>query len=222
MGRGSGVGGRRRAPGEQARLEASEFQGHGKTELAAVRRQRRINRLLMRGYSVAAIAQQTGLRLALVEKDVADLARRQAERVSAFEARGDAAEQLARFDEARIMILEDIAALDAQHPNRPRLWGELIKLEQTLHVFLERTGLRKPIDQSGPPDASDLRGKPTHLIEAEMARIARQLYERVDPTAYARAVEEMRRGDVIDVPALPAAETDDAGPGGDDGDDGDG
>lgn len=80
------------------------------------------------------------------------------------------------------------------------------------HVFLERAGLRKPLDQGGPPDASDLRGRPTHVIEVEMATISRQLFERLDPKGYLRAVTEMQRGDVIDIDAmaLPAGAKDDS------------
>ena len=69
-------------------------------------------------------------------------------------------------------------APDTHGKNALRAWIQLTKVR---HVFLERAGLRKPLDQGGPPDASDLRGKPTHVIEEEMARISQQLYQRLDP-----------------------------------------
>jgi hypothetical protein len=118
----------------------------------------------------------------------------------------DAAEQLAEFAEQRAKILDALAYVGPEHRNFPRLVQAWIELTKVRHVFLERTGLRKSLDQGGPPDASDLRGKPTHVIEQEMARIASQLYQRLDPAGYRRAVEEMQRGDVIDVPALSAGE----------------
>jgi len=49
---------------------------------------------------------------------------------------------------------------------------------------------------------------PSHVIEAEMARIAGHLYARLDPAGYLKSVERMRQGDVVDE-AVPAAESED-------------
>ena len=207
-------------PGEVLRKEAAEHQGNGRSAIARANRRRRIYQRTLRRETTEQIAEETGWALTTVEHDLAELRREALLEVSGADFQRDAAEQLAEFAEQRAKILDALACVGPEHRNYPRLVMAWIELTKVRHVFLERAGLRKPLDQGGPSDASDLRGKPTHVIEAEMARISQQLYQRLDPKGYLRAVQEMQRGDVIDidVPALPAVgtgEEPDEGGGGD-------
>ena len=199
------------SPGEVARQEAREDAGHGHSAIAVQNRRRRIFQLTLRRCSAKEISERTGWPLRTVERDVAELRRESLLRISTPQIEKDAAEQLQEFDEQRVKILGALASVGPEHRNYPRLVQAWIELTKVRHLFLERVGLRKPLDQGGPPDASDPRGKPTHVIEAEMARISQQLFQRVDPKGYLRAVQEMQRGDIIDVPVLTAAPTGDGG-----------
>ena len=194
-------------PGEVLRAEAAEDHGHGRSGIARANRRRRIFQLTLRRRTAAQIAEETGWPLRTVERELAELRREALLEVSTADLQKDAAEQLAEFAEQRAKILDAIACVGPEHRNHPRFLQAWIELTKVRHVFLERAGLRKPLDRGGPPDASDLRGKPTHVIEAEMARISQALYQRLDPRGYLRAVAEMQRGDVIDVDvaAFPAS-----------------
>lgn len=192
-------------PGEALRAEADEHRGNGRSGIARANRRRKVYQLTLRRQTAEQIAESTGWPLRTVERELAALQREAELQVSTADLQRDAAEQLQEFAEQRAKILDALACVGPEHRNYPRLLQAWIELTKVRHVFLERAGLRKPLDQGGPPDASDLRGVPTHVIEAEMARISQSLFQRLDPKGYLKAVEEMRRGDVIDVPALPAA-----------------
>jgi len=203
-------------PGEVLRAEAEEHRGHGRSGIARANRRRKIYQLTLRRQSAEQIAEQAGWPLRTVERKLAALRREAELQVSTADLQKDAAEQLAEFAEQRAKILDALACVGPDHRNYPRLLQAWIELTKVRHVFLERAGLRKPLDQGGPPDASDLRGRPTHAIEAEMARISQALYQRLDPKGYLKAVAEMQRGDVIDIelPVLPTPEADHDGSGG--------
>lgn len=200
----------RPTPGQVARAEAAEYRGHGRSAIATGYRDRLIHRLALRGLSAHEIVERTGINISTVTKRLAAVARATAAKVTAYDVAKAAAAQLDRYDTMMIELLAEIDALPVGHRSRPRLRALVLATDKERNRYLERIGLLKPLDQGGPPDAGDLRGLPSHVIEEQMARIASDLHRRLSAAGWQRSVAAMREGDVIDVEveqlALPPGE----------------